>query len=214
MAKRFGKVKSYEEWIEPSLVENALELLNKEIPKHKKNITSVHLCFSTDPFMVGYKDICDTSIEIIRALNAAEIPCTVLTKGLLPIELSSLSHENQYGITLISLDESFRERIEPGASPYQDRIDSLRALHDEGAKTWVSIEPYPTPNIIEQDFIPILEAVGFVDRIIFGRTNYNAIVSKYKDINQYYNGLSKQVIDFCYEKGIDYHIKDGTVTPI
>ena len=28
MAKRFGKVKTYEEWCEPKLVENALELLD------------------------------------------------------------------------------------------------------------------------------------------------------------------------------------------
>jgi DNA repair photolyase len=212
MAKRFGKVRSYEEWIEPRLVENALDLLMLEIPKYKKKISSVHLCFSTDPFMYGYKDICDMSIEIIKELNVAEIPCTALTKGLLPNELSLLSRENRYGITLISLDESFRKEIEPGASPYKDRIDSLRALHDKGFQTWVSIEPYPTPNIIEQDFLPILEAIGFVDRIIFGRTNYNAIVSKYPNVKEFYNKLSTQVVDFCNARGIDYHIKDGTIT--
>jgi DNA repair photolyase len=131
---------------------------------------------------------------------------------LLPNELSLLSRENRYGITLISLDESFRKEIEPGASPYKDRIDSLRALHDKGFQTWVSIEPYPTPNIIEQDFLPILEAIGFVDRIIFGRTNYNAIVSKYPNVKEFYNKLSTQVVDFCNARGIDYHIKDGTIT--
>jgi DNA repair photolyase len=214
MAKRFGKVKSYEEWIEPRLVDNALELLEAEIPRYKKNIKSVHLCFSADPFMVGYKEICDTSIEIIQTLNAAGIPCSALTKGLLPIELSTLSRQNQYGITLISLDESFREVVEPGAAPYQDRISSLKALHYKGCKTWVSIEPYPTPNIIEQDFRPILDAVGFVDRIIFGRTNYNAMVSKYLDVKEFYNNLSQQVIDFCEASGIAYHIKDGTITSI
>ena len=31
MAKRFGKVKSYEEWCNPKLAENALEILDKEI---------------------------------------------------------------------------------------------------------------------------------------------------------------------------------------
>jgi DNA repair photolyase len=32
MAKRFGKVKNYEEWIKPKLVENCIDLLDKEIP--------------------------------------------------------------------------------------------------------------------------------------------------------------------------------------
>jgi DNA repair photolyase len=38
MAKRFGRVKSYEEWIHPRIVENALELLRKEIPKYQDKI--------------------------------------------------------------------------------------------------------------------------------------------------------------------------------
>lgn len=211
MAKRFGKAKTYEEWTEPKLVSNALELLRKEIPKHKSKIRSVHLCFTTDPFMYGYEDVSELSIEIINMLNDADIACTALTKGVLPVELAKLSDRNQYGITLISLDEVFREKIEPGAAPYQDRISSLRALHKKGCKTWVSIEPYPTPNIIEQDFKQILDEIGFVNKIIFGRTNYNAEISKYKAAKQYYNELSQQVIDFCTTKNIEYHIKDGTL---
>lgn len=213
MAKRFGKVKSYEEWIEPKLVINALEILNKEIPRKKTKISSVHLCFTTDPFMYGYKDVNDLSLKIIKLLNDNHIPCTILTKGLLPIALASFSDKNCYGITLISLNESFREKIEPNAAPYRDRINNLKALHDKGCKTWVSIEPYPTPNIIEQDFLPILNAVGFVDKIIFGRTNYNAEITKYKDVKCYYNNLSEQVIDFCKARNIEYHIKEGTITP-
>lgn len=214
MAKRFGKSKSYEEWISPKIVSNAIDILKNEIPKYKGKIKSVHLCFTTDPFMYGYKEICDLSIDIIKMLNGADIDCTALTKGLLPDELSLLSDKNQYGITLISLNESFREKAEPGAAPYSERISSLRMLHEKGCKTWVSIEPYPTPNIIEQDFISILQAVDFADKIIFGRTNYNAEITKYKDVKQYYNQLSRQVIEFCRLRNIDYHIKDGTLTDV
>lgn len=45
MAKRFGKVKTYKQWIKPKIVKNAPELLTKEIPKHKDKIKFVHLCF-------------------------------------------------------------------------------------------------------------------------------------------------------------------------
>ena len=109
MAKRFGKVKTYEEWIEPSLVENSLELLDKEIPKFKDKITYLHLCFTTDPFMYDYEEVSNMSIEIIKRANENGIKCTALTKGLLPIGLAGLSKDNEYGITLISLDEKFRE---------------------------------------------------------------------------------------------------------
>ena len=38
IAKRYGRVKSYEDWCEPRLVENALELLDREILKLKDKI--------------------------------------------------------------------------------------------------------------------------------------------------------------------------------
>ena len=104
MARRFGTAKTYEEWCEPKLAENALELLDKEVPKYKSKIKSVHLCFTTDPFMYGYDEISEMSLQIIRKLNQAGIKCTVLTKGILPFELADLSHENEYGITLVSLN--------------------------------------------------------------------------------------------------------------
>lgn len=181
LAKRFGKAKTYEEWCEPALVSNALEILDKEIPRLKDKIQSVQLCFTTDPFMYGYDEVKDMSLKIIQKLNDAGIKCTALTKGLLPIELARMSSENEYGITLISLNEQFRGEIEPNAAPYVQRIEALQALHNAGCKTWVSIEPYPTPNIIEQDFSEILNAVSFTDKIIFGRLNYNKRVSEYKD---------------------------------
>lgn len=212
MKKRFGQIKDYEEWLEPCLVSNTLELLDREIPRLRDKIQSVQLCFTTDPFMNGYPEVSAISIAAIRRLNNAGIRCTTLTKGILPMELAQLSPENEHGITLISLDESYREKMEPGAAPYADRLAALRALHDAGCRTWVSIEPYPTPNLIEQDLQNILDAVNFVDKIIFGRTNYCKEVNAYKQHKAFYNKLAAQVTEFCEQRGIQYHIKDKTIT--
>ena len=212
MKKRFGQIKDYEEWLEPCLVSNTLELLDREIPRLRDKIQSVQLCFTTDPFMNGYPEVGAMSIAAIRKLNNAGIRCTTLTKGILPLELAQLSPENEHGITLISLDESYREKMEPGASPYADRLAALRALHDAGCRTWVSIEPYPTPNLIEQDLQNILDAVNFVDKIIFGRTNYCKEVNAYKQHKAFYNRLAAQVTEFFEQHCIQYHIKEKTIT--
>lgn len=212
LAKRFGKVKSYEEWVEPKIVVNTLELLDKEIPRLINKIKTVHLCFTTDPFMYGYSEIGAMSLTALKKLNKAGISCTVLTKGILPIELAQLSKTNEYGITLISLDEEFRVRIEPGAAPYNDRLEALRELHNQGCKTWVSIEPYPTPNIIEQDILEILRSVTFVDKVIFGRTNYCKEITAYSRHKEFYNIQARVVQEFCLQNGIYCHIKDGTIT--
>lgn len=212
MAKRFGKVSSYEEWCSPVLVSNTLPLLDKEIPKLKSKIQSVQLCFTTDPFMYGYDKIKEMSLAAIQKLNAAGIKCTALTKGILPIELATYSKDNEYGITFVSLDENYRERMEPGAAPYADRLAALRALHDAGCKTWVSVEPYPTPNLIEQNITDILKAISFTDRIIFGRTNYSKQISEYTQNKQFYNEQAATVIAFCNAHNIAYHIKHKTIT--
>ena len=212
MAKRFGKSTSYDKWTEPYLASNTLEILDKEIPRLKSKIQSVQLCFTTDPFMYEYDEIKVMSLAAIEKLNAAGIKCTVLTKGLLPIELTEYSNENEYGITLISLDEDYRRKVEPGAASYRDRLASLRALHDKGLRTWVSVEPYPTPNLIEQDINDILLAVSFTDKIIFGRTNYNKDITAYTKHKSFYNEQANAVIAFCNERNIAYHIKDGTIT--
>ena len=213
MARRFGKAKTYSDWIKPKLVSNALELLDREIPKYKNDIKFVHLCFMTDPFMYSYKEIEDMTLKIIDKLNKNEIRCTVLTKGFYPKALVNkkiYGSSNEYGITLVSIDDGFKKRFEPYSSPYSERIKSLKYLHDNGLRTWVSIEPYPTPNLVEQDILELLEKVSFVDKIIFGKLNYNVISSQFKDNYNFYEESAKKVIEFCKKNGIEYHIKFGT----
>lgn len=214
--KRFGQVKTYEDWLKPYLVSNTLDLLRREIPKLRDKIQYVQLCFTTDPFMYEYDEICNMSLDSIELLNESGIKCTMLTKGMLPLALADrqrFPEDNEYGITLITLDEEYRQRMEPGAASITDRLDSLKALHDAGRQTWVSMEPYPTPNLIKQDLQALLEAVSFVDRIIFGRTNYSKEVTQgYQDHKNFYNEKAQKVIDFCEARGIAYHIKDKTIT--
>ncbi len=215
MKKRCGVVNTYEEWCRPKIVSNAMELLDREIIKYKDKIQYVHLCFSTDPFMYKQPEVISLSMQIIKRLNQDNIKCTVLTKSIYPPELvdnPKYSNVNEYGITIVSLNESFRKKYEPNSASFKDRIKALRELHDEGAKTWVSIEPYPTPNIICQDLWKLLEEVNFVDKIIFGRLNYNTMSSQWLNHKEYYNKCADQVIKFCERNKISYHIKHGTLT--
>lgn len=213
LAKRFGKINSYEEWIQPKIVENALELLDKEIPKYKDQINFVHLSFMTDPFMHGYKEVEELTLKIIAKLNESKIKCTVLTKGIFPEELADKEkywEKNEYGITLVSLDEGFKKRFEPYSAPFQDRIEGLKRLHKKGLKTWASIEPYPTPNLVEQGLNELLEEIAFTDKIIFGKLNYNVQTSQFDNNQEFYDECAEAVKEFCQSNNIKYHIKCGT----
>ena len=214
MAKRFGKIKTYQDWIKPKLVENALELLDKEIPKYLGKIKFVHLCFMTDPFMYKQKEVKDLTLKIIEKLNQNAIKCTILTKGVYPKTLTNKEKYgllNEYGITLVSLNKNFKKEFEPHSAPYLERIKSLKHLHNQGLRTWVSIEPYPTPNLDKnQNLKEILNKISFVDRIVFGKLNYNVESSRFKDNQEFYEKYANQVIEFCKINNIDCHIKFGT----
>jgi len=244
-ALRFKQVESYDDWRQPRLVENALALLEKELAG-KKDVRRVHMCFTTDPFPYCPDDadadtratlhaIQDASMEIGALVNAHGIPVTVLTKGLLPeftfgedgpLCLSRTGYsqswedphpDNYYGISLVSLDERFREKWEPGAAPYRDRIDALRRLSDAGCKTWVSMEPFPAMMRGKEPF-GILDAclneVSFADRIVFGKWNYNSKQPcNVPSVCYWYEIASYIVRSFCKRNNIECVIKDGTGSP-
>lgn len=213
MKKRCGVIKTYDEWIKPKIVSNALELLDKEIPKLKHKIKVVHLCFTTDPFMYKQPEITKLTLDIIAKLNANGIRCTVLTKGIYPKELADtkkFSPDNEYAITLVSLNKTFKDQFEPGTAPYEARIKALEYLNSQGLKIWVSMEPYPTPTLVKQDLNIILEKIKFVDKIIFGKLNYNVKVTEFQDNKDYYDQCADTVIDFCEKNNISHHIKYGT----
>ncbi len=72
-------------------------------------------------------------------------------------------------------------------------------------------EPYPTPNIFEQDIGPILKMISFVDRIVFGKWNYNSDSSAFAGAKRFYNDAAHEVARFCHENDIECHIKEGTI---
>ena len=68
------------------------------------------------------------SLNIINRLNQDNIKAVTLTKSVLPEKLLETSKINEYGITLVSLDEKFRKKYEPFTSKYDDRMNALKKL--------------------------------------------------------------------------------------
>jgi len=204
MAKHYGRARDEADWRRPRLVENAVELLERQLTRKRERIDVVHLCLTTDPFMVGYSEVTSHSLALIERLNGHGVRASVLTKGVLPAELAGPRYDrgNTIGISLVSLDEGFRRRFEPGAAPYQERIAALERLHAAGCRTLVHIEPYPTSNILRQEVGPLLEAVAFVDELYFGGWNYSPLAGASAERDGFYRSQGRVVRAFCRQHHI------------
>jgi DNA repair photolyase len=181
----------------------------------------------SDPFMYDYDkkdlipEIKEMTLKIIKRLNKEGIRITTLTKGIYPDEIldkENFLESNEYGITLVSLSKDFKNKFEPFSAPYEERIASLKKLSDNELRTWVSLEPYPTPELdaTAEDIEKILEKISFVNKIIFGKLNYRRLTEYnndsqiWKNNDDFYKAMGQKVINFCGKNNIKYHIKFGT----
>lgn len=191
--------------------EDGVHVLNKvkrDINEYEDSIEWLYLCFSTDP----YQDIAvvqETTNDIVALARDNDINVITLTKGCIDMNLvdSHDSFPDWYGITLVSTVNGFRKMHEPGAKTFMERVKSLRGMSDMGVPTFVSMEPYPVPQIQKQSLNNVLEAVSFVDKIIFGKWNYD-YRAKGKLADEFYVEKAKEFIDFCENHNIQYKIKD------
>jgi DNA repair photolyase len=204
MARRFGKAITYEEWCKPKLISNALQLAQEQLPKIKDKASYIHFSYATDPFMYEQPEVIELTLKLMQLINAYDIPVHILTKGIILNEAFALSKQNVFGITLVSLADNFHAKYEPGSAPYKDRIAALRRAHKKGFKTFVNIEPYPTPNIFKQSLLPILEAVDFVDTIRLGQLNYNDLLYQYRNWQAFYQKTGIFAKTWCLEHKISY----------
>jgi hypothetical protein len=121
MKKRFGQVKTYEDWLKPYLVSNTLEILDKEIPRLKGRINHVQLCFTTDSFMYGYDDVRD-AIDAIVGGALTNFAHRADLFGYVPINRSVNGHALQADIALSAADVGAIPAAGVAPAPYPARL--------------------------------------------------------------------------------------------
>jgi len=179
--------------------QSPLELVKKQLENGLKP-EGVFLCFFTDPFI---KPNLNVTKELVDFLISKKIPMATLSK------VDALLSDYKYmriGMTIVS-DDEFSKKFEPNATLPSKRIQILKMAHDYGFYTWVSIEPYPTPNKFEQSLVKLLSKINFVDFMIFGKWNYD----KTTNDKEFYKKMVIIFKRYCEETGIRYFIKKDTL---
>jgi DNA repair photolyase len=175
----------------------------------------VMLSFTTDPYHPGDCSLTRITLEVLRDHGLAF--CTLTkggTKALQDIYAFRPSRD-AFASTLTSLDERFSRKWERGATDPADRIAALRAFHERGIFTWVSLEP----TLDVEASLAIIDAThGFVDLYKVGQANYLKEITRTTDWRDY----TLRMIDRLhrYEKrhyikrDLQPHLPDGYPNPL
>jgi DNA repair photolyase len=131
----------------------------------------VLLSFATDPYQPLDEELKLTR-RAIELLHEYGMFVEVLTKGGMRAarDFDLLGPGDAFASTLTFLDERRSRAWEPGAAPPLDRIKAIRAAHELGIPTWVSLEPVIDPF---EALEIIRETHGAVDLYKVGLLNYS-----------------------------------------
>lgn len=142
----------------------ALEIFQVELLQNLSELQKhgLFFCFMSDPFLPETKWLTQQAVYICQKNN---VPVKVLTKQVNWVN-NFLNDEKvnkdliACGFTLTGYDE-----LEVGASPNQERIESIKKLHNAGFKIFVSIEPVIN---FHMSFYMIEQTLGFCDLYFIG----------------------------------------------
>jgi DNA repair photolyase len=175
--------------------------LIKDAEKYRQlGITEqVMLSFTTDPYHPGDNAPTRSVLAILRDHGLGF--CT-LTKGgsraLRDLDMFRPGRD-AFASTLTSLDARFSEKWERAAASPADRINTLRAFHDAGIFTWVSLEP----TLDVESSLEIVKVTHrFVDLYKVGRVNYLPM-TRTTDWNAY----TTRMVDLMHQLGVRHYIK-------
>ena len=122
------------------------------------------ICLSnkTDPFS---QNNYQHTLALAREMNKLKNPIFIQTKGGYGIDefLNISKNKKVFYVTITTLDETIRQRIEPNAPTVNERIELVRMLHNKGYLIIVAINPIYEgwmPKNMLYEFMDIMKKIG------------------------------------------------------
>ncbi|MBI1213602.1 MAG: hypothetical protein GC190_19260 [Alphaproteobacteria bacterium] len=160
----------------------------------------VLLSFSTDPYHPGNTERTEWVLE--KLIEHGLAFCTLTKGGTRALANINLFRPDRdaFAATLTTLDDAFSRKWERNAALPADRIAALKAFHERGIFTWVSLEP----TLDVEASLSIVDATHeFVDLYKVGRANYLKAITTTIDWESY----TLHMIDRLHAVGAKHYIK-------
>ena len=180
---------------------DAIERLEASAKQFAGTDKQVLMSFTTDPYNI-LNDKMQLTREALKIFLKYKIPVAILTKGGEKVLkdydiIKKFGKHIKIGASLTFKDKADSLKWERNASLPEERINTLKILHNLGVKTWASMEPVIDPV---QSLNLINASYKFVDEYQVGKVNHIKNEIDWKDF------LNKAVdILMNYEK--EFYIK-------
>jgi len=182
--------------------EDALAKLTRDAEKLGKagNEREILLCFVTDPYQTIESEL-NITRQAIETLIKNNLRFTILTKGGIraarDFDLLKNYDKASFGSTICFTKQDDADKWEPNAPSIDMRIEAIKAAHEMGIRTWVSLEPVINPD---QALELIEEIHPFVDHWKVGKLNYQNLKVDWLKFRDDVTGLLESV-------SADYYLK-------
>ena len=185
---------------------NIIEETKKQIERQNITGKTIHLCFTCDPYPLGYDN--SPTREIIKILKAAGNHVQILTKnGRAAIRDFDLLDENDwFGITYAGYELGYLDKTppsEPNSGTPHERLEALHTAFQKGIKTWVSAEPVLNAT----DILELIDLADYINYWKIGKLNYHPSDINWKDFGERAERALK--VKGRWRSDFTYYIKEG-----
>lgn len=195
---------------------NFLDQLERDAEKYRRaGITEqVMLSFTTDAYNPFNRSLTRPTLEMLQGYGLGI--CTLTKGGSRALDDIDIFRPDRdaFASTLTSLDDRFSKKWERNAALPGDRIATLKAFHDRGIYTWVSLEP----TIDIEASLAIVDATHeFIDLFKIGRVNYLPM-TKTTDWESYTLKMLERVtqlgVSYYFKKDLQKYLPEGLYNPL
>jgi len=169
---------------------------------------TVVVSFTSDPYP-PQEEALGVTRRVLGALSTSNHKVLVLTKNpalaLRDLDIFKSHRDMWLGTTVTSLQLT---RWEPEAPDPRRRLEALRAAHEEGVRTWLSIEPI-IPGATYPEAI-VSETLDYVDWYVLGALNYAKRVAGIGEgaLRAWYEAHVVEAVEVLKSRGKPFHVKE------
>ena len=123
---------------------NMPEVLSKEIRKERYKNGNIYIGTVTDPYQ-PLEEKYEITRKVLEILSKYPYPVSILTKSdlvLRDIDILKRFKNVDVNITLNTLDEDWKNLVEPNSPPIENRILTISKLKEENIKVYAMMGPF------------------------------------------------------------------------